>query len=198
MKGIEADDALAIANKYLTDRGIHNVIVTFDKDLMQVPGLHYNPYKSDSVFEVDGLQGFKNLWRQVITGDITDNIPGVSHAIKETATGRYNKEISESTLASKEKMKAYKKYPAGELFGPATAKRYLDQYPFHEWPMRVLELYIDKYEEGDEDMYYGDSRFQETFELIFMLREAPPDININYTPLLPPLSQELKEMFMEF
>lgn len=75
---IEADDALAIAQTEDT------VICSIDKDLLQVPGLHYNwVHARDENNESSGKAmiskevGDAKLWQQVLTGDGTDNIPGI-------------------------------------------------------------------------------------------------------------------------
>ena len=198
MVGIEADDALAVAHTYFESLGIESVIVTEDKDLLQVPGLHYNINKNKEVFRITEELGFRNLWLQVITGDRTDNIPGVSQACQESTTGTYNKSLAH--LDSKERVKLYKKYPLQELYGPATAYKYLKDVPLEQWPSKVLELYIDKYEWGDSDRGYGELRFQETFDLIYMLRteeEAMVYLKepIDFKPLEIPVDNNLLDMF---
>lgn len=78
MQGIEADDALAIAQQYFLERGIKSVICSLDKDLRQQPGLHFN-WDTNILDYVDENKGQLYLWRQVITGDLgTDNIPGLT------------------------------------------------------------------------------------------------------------------------
>jgi len=69
--GYEADDALGFNQ---TDESI---ICTIDKDLMMVPGKHYNFIKEEftDVSELDGLKAF---YRQCLIGDTSDNIIGVS------------------------------------------------------------------------------------------------------------------------
>lgn len=69
---IEADDALAIHGH---ETG--NIMCTIDKDLLQVPGWHYNfndvepkPYK------LNRPTAYYNLFSQILVGDTTDNIPG--------------------------------------------------------------------------------------------------------------------------
>jgi hypothetical protein len=69
-EGIEADDALADAQ---TDR---TVLCSIDKDLLQVPGKHFNWVKNTYTL-VRPETGIRNLWCQVLTGDKTDNIPGI-------------------------------------------------------------------------------------------------------------------------
>lgn len=82
MVGIEADDALAIAQEYFSGLGIHNVMATLDKDLNQVVGWKYNwKYEKDALYYMDEQSAHRSLWKQVIIGDVsTDNIPGLSHS----------------------------------------------------------------------------------------------------------------------
>jgi len=75
--GVEADDALGIrATSGQREDGRVFCIVSNDKDLKQIPGLHYNWVKKewDEVSEREALRSF---YRQLLTGDATDNIPGV-------------------------------------------------------------------------------------------------------------------------
>lgn len=69
-ESIEADDAMALCQTNKT------VICSLDKDMLQVPGLHYNWVK-DSKIAVSPYVGQRKLWQQVLTGDSTDNIPGI-------------------------------------------------------------------------------------------------------------------------
>ena len=72
--GFEADDALASARyRY----GEQSVILTIDKDLYQIPGYHYN-FVKDERYLVSAVEACYNLWKQVVTGDSTDNIPGLA------------------------------------------------------------------------------------------------------------------------
>lgn len=65
----EADDALGINQK--TDHS--TCICSIDKDLLQIPGLHYNwvNNKSQAITELGGL---KRFYSQLLTGDSTDNV----------------------------------------------------------------------------------------------------------------------------
>lgn len=79
-EGDEADDALGIAQTDFLKRHKQSIICTNDKDLDQVPGLHYNWSKTrrdDGVYEVDDVEGMRFFYTQLITGDSTDNIPGI-------------------------------------------------------------------------------------------------------------------------
>jgi hypothetical protein len=70
--GIEADDLMAI----FAGQGDNVVICTVDKDLLQVPGWHYN-FVNDELTHVTEDEGWYNLCVQIIAGDSTDNIQGI-------------------------------------------------------------------------------------------------------------------------
>lgn len=71
--GMEADDALAIHGTQMKDEC---VIVSVDKDLLQVAGWHYNFNKKQMIY-VSDFEGTYNLYHQMLTGDRVDNIRGV-------------------------------------------------------------------------------------------------------------------------
>lgn len=81
-EGYEADDALAWTQTETSydgngfDQYPGSVICSIDKDLKQVPGLHYNFVKgeTDEVYETHGLSTF---YQQVLIGDKTDNLIGL-------------------------------------------------------------------------------------------------------------------------
>lgn len=68
--GVEADDLLSINQTEDT------VICSVDKDLLQVPGHHYD-FVKDEFCEIDEIQGWYNLCVQILAGDPTDNIQGI-------------------------------------------------------------------------------------------------------------------------
>ena len=73
---LEADDVLGI---WATDpkRKDEQIVVTIDKDLLTVPGLHYNPTKPDQgVIEVDERTASYNHLYQTLTGDSVDGYKG--------------------------------------------------------------------------------------------------------------------------
>jgi hypothetical protein len=71
--GQEADDSLGIG---LT-RNPNSVCVSFDKDLLQVPGRHYNWVdKEEQIIGVP--ESKRRFWQQVLSGDATDNVPGAA------------------------------------------------------------------------------------------------------------------------
>ena len=73
--GIEADDRVSIRCRELAADRTLFVLATIDKDLDQVPGLHYD-YKNHVFYTVDEWDAEWMFWRQCISGDSTDNIPG--------------------------------------------------------------------------------------------------------------------------
>lgn len=70
--GLEADDAIGIA--LLLDPT--SIVVSIDKDLLQLKGTHYNWVK-DEITEVSERDAILNLYTQLLTGDATDNVPGL-------------------------------------------------------------------------------------------------------------------------
>lgn len=74
---LEADDILGIwATNPKLVRG-EKIIVTIDKDLRTVPGLHWNPLKDDEgVVEVSRAEADRNHLYQTLMGDIVDGFSG--------------------------------------------------------------------------------------------------------------------------
>jgi 5'-3' exonuclease len=68
--GYEADDGIGISH---TENA---VICSIDKDLRQIPGQHYN-FVTKTFDTVDSREAALSFWMAVITGDRSDNIPGV-------------------------------------------------------------------------------------------------------------------------
>ena len=67
---LEADDCLGLYN---TD---DDIIVSWDKDMKQIPGTHYNLI-TDEVSKVTPEQGFRYFLTQVLTGDKVDGYAGL-------------------------------------------------------------------------------------------------------------------------
>lgn len=68
--GYEADDALGFNQ---TEK---SVIFTIDKDLLMIPGAHFN-FVTNEYREVSELDGLKAFYRQMLIGDTSDNIQGI-------------------------------------------------------------------------------------------------------------------------
>lgn len=72
-KGEEADDLIAIA---ATEIGPEAIVVTVDKDMLQIPCRHYNPVKNTHTV-VSVFDAMKFFYKQILTGDRADNILGL-------------------------------------------------------------------------------------------------------------------------
>jgi len=68
--GQEADDAMGINQTEET------IICTNDKDLLMIPGNHYN-FVKDEFKTVTYLDGLKHFYMQCLQGDRSDNIKGI-------------------------------------------------------------------------------------------------------------------------
>ncbi len=77
VKGAEADDALGIAQMACLPWEEDTVICSIDKDLNMIPGKHYDIAKNH-FYEVTEWDAKVNFYRQILTGDRVDNIPGLT------------------------------------------------------------------------------------------------------------------------
>lgn len=74
VNGMEAEDAAAIQQYSHKDKS--TILVGQDKDLQCIPGWHFNPVK-DTLHYQTLADANVSFWKQVITGDRTDNILGL-------------------------------------------------------------------------------------------------------------------------
>ena len=72
--GIEADDAIGQLQFSHNDKS--TVICSIDKDLNMIPGYHFNFVKGE-FYDVKLAEANLTFLRQMLTGDSTDNIPGI-------------------------------------------------------------------------------------------------------------------------
>lgn len=72
INGQEADDAMGIAQ----EESHSTCICSIDKDLLMVPGRHYN-FVKDEFTSIHPVRGLANFYKQLLTGDRVDNIPGI-------------------------------------------------------------------------------------------------------------------------
>lgn len=90
---MEADDLIGISHDPNED-----IIVTRDKDLNCIEGLHYNWVTGECSW-INELDSYKHFYQQVLTGDDTDNILGLygvgksSQHVKNILTMSNEKEI---------------------------------------------------------------------------------------------------------
>ena len=76
--GMEADDSLGIrqTDAIVAEQEENCVICSIDKDLLQIPGNHYNFVKKIGSY-VEYIDGVRQLYLQLLIGDTSDNVKGV-------------------------------------------------------------------------------------------------------------------------
>jgi len=84
--GEEVDDVVSYRQEEMIEaEGILTpCIVSIDKDLDNTQGYHYN-YGTDEMYCVQNYEADLNFYRQLLTGDNVDNIPGLHRVGKKTA-----------------------------------------------------------------------------------------------------------------
>lgn len=121
VSGIEADDAVCMEqykcysniwvenNEYeeitidklnylIKTKVLPSIICGIDKDLDQIPGLHYN-YRNDHVYYITPLQGCRNFYKQMLVGDTSDNILRIVSRWKKKNTFKLlDKALSEEEI----------------------------------------------------------------------------------------------------
>lgn len=93
--GIEADDAIGIAAAQ--SGGDDFVICSYDKDLNQLSGTHFDWYKNN-VYYISDLEGIRHFYKQMLIGDRSDNIIGVNKIGKVRADKLLNEIMSEPEM----------------------------------------------------------------------------------------------------
>ena len=90
--GVEADDVIATLSKFANDKGIKTIIASGDKDLFQLVGENIQQldmkgklFSVDDVKEKMGVRPNQILDLLALTGDSSDNIPGVPSVGPKTA-----------------------------------------------------------------------------------------------------------------
>lgn len=104
IEGMEADDALAIAQ---TD---DTILCSIDKDLLMVPGKHYN-WRRDEKKIVSEAEGMEFFYQQILTGDMTDNIPGLYQLTGKKAMKKLKDKVSACTTKEEYEEVIYSIYP---------------------------------------------------------------------------------------
>lgn len=145
--GIEADDAMGIEQfaDYASKRGeepLSTIICTIDKDLDMIPGLHYSwsiqrkgvVVRPENLYSVNMDEADRAFYTQLLSGDTTDNIPGVPGLGKARSTTIINSCATEEDMywtALCEYSKKYKR-PMEALIENAKLLWIL-RYPGQEW-----------------------------------------------------------------
>ena len=168
MEGFEADDLIATYTSKALNKGMEVVIVSADKDLMQLirPGVSfYDPMKDkfftpEDVKEKFGVYPEKVPDVQALSGDSTDNVPGVPGIGPKTAAELVNTygslegvlthagEIKqnkrrETLLANIENAKISLRLVT--LKNDVPVERDVEDYPFHCPDISNAEAFVDKY-----------------------------------------------------
>ena len=92
-EGVEADDVIATLSKQAHEKNIETIIASSDKDLFQLVGGHIKQlnmkgalFDAEMVKEKMGVRPHQILDLLALTGDASDNIPGVPSVGPKTAT----------------------------------------------------------------------------------------------------------------
>lgn len=75
IEGMEADDQLGI-RQCVGDTN-DSIICSIDKDLLQIPGWHYNFVKHQRTY-VTPMEGLRHFYWQLLVGDSSDGIKGAA------------------------------------------------------------------------------------------------------------------------
>lgn len=85
VEGYEADDAMGIEQCRLNQGSEYKTIIcSLDKDMKMIPGLHYN-WRKNETFSINSSEALLNFYKQLLTGDSTDNIQGIPKVGPKTA-----------------------------------------------------------------------------------------------------------------
>lgn len=106
VEGQEADDQIGIDNAKIED----SIIVSIDKDLNQLPGWHYNFVKGLK-YKVTPEEGLKYFYHQLLMGDRTDNIPGLTGIGEKKAAKAISQAAAEEHLFQVARGMYKKEYP---------------------------------------------------------------------------------------
>ena len=112
---LEADDVIS-GLWHLMQPNDNLVICSPDKDLLQIPGLHYDYKKNTGIVHIEEQVAQLKLCHQMLTGDRTDNIKGIPAIgeVKASALVPHHYSIEEMKTAV---CHCYYKY-FGEYYGP--------------------------------------------------------------------------------
>jgi len=85
-EGCEADDFFGQGCVDARKENMEPVVVSIDKDLHQIAGIHYN-FVRDEFYVVTDRQADACFWRQMLEGDRADNITGINQVGPKKAAG---------------------------------------------------------------------------------------------------------------
>jgi hypothetical protein len=150
--GNEADDWISIEARDMASE--HSVVIaTIDKDLDQIPGIHYN-YAQRVHYKISEEEGIRFFYTQALSGDSTDGIPGCykvgfSKAERFLKNHQTQEEMWDAIVAvyaaSQSKPGCpYKELPAADVALETARLVKLQEYPYQLWnPPGVFDELID-------------------------------------------------------
>jgi hypothetical protein len=128
--GIEADDALGLFMTVPNPSNTTRILATIDKDLDMIEGMHYN-WRKKEFRNIDIHTANKFFGVQMLTGDGTDNIPGLF-------------KLSGTKASAKLKARVVKAYDEGgwDLMGKTVGNIYTEAMP--DCPEELLTDAMDE------------------------------------------------------
>lgn len=138
---LEADDMVVVLKERFKD----TIICSPDKDLKQVAGTLFD-YKKNEIVDVSEFDAMKNFYRQLLTGDTSDNVKGVPGLgevkVNKLFEGLYE-EIEFATAVKDQYTKYYGEYYGGVIESQTyNTIKMLDsthpKYPSHAWKFELL------------------------------------------------------------
>lgn len=134
MEHLEADDTIGILNSRIAEEGSKPIVCSTDKDLDQLPGYHYN-FDKDIEYEVTPRQADHKLLSQALSGDSTDNIPGIEGVGPKTAD-----QLAQGIML-------------GTSWREAIKNEYINKYGWDDGPKRFKETwYLVKICRSEDDV----------------------------------------------
>jgi hypothetical protein len=141
INNMEAEDEVSMRS-YEFDNFEDFIIVAIDKDLNNTPGLHYN-WRRKQNYYVSKVEADRNLFLQALSGDKTDDIPGLYHLLL------YHDRAEEAKKLRGSRYKKLAQDELNKLFCPLKMAEY-------------IKHWYDTYDLG--------KHFEEIFKLVHILR----------------------------
>lgn len=156
---LEGDDILGVygATYDPNERGRLKVMCSIDKDMLTVPGFHYNWDKvSDGVIYVSREEAAENFYTQVLTGDTVDNYPGCPGIGPKRAAGIISKAREEGVQIWDAIVSAYKDKGKDEVFAIQMARcAYILQPNYYDLDEGSIELWAPGRARKEEENVQG-------------------------------------------
>ncbi len=201
--GVEADDIIASATRFLSAQGCRVVIVSGDKDLLQLVNdqvVMWDPMR-DTIFDADRIREKYNVGPDQLLdffsliGDSSDNIPGVAGIGPKTAEKLINEYGSlEGVYAHLDGMKAskMKERLAGDREKAFLSRQLITLKMDVEVPENISDYLLGQADEKQLQILYRDLEFTRLITDIESKDEALPAATANFR--LVRTEKELREL----